>query len=231
MPHRRSHRPLAQRQVRREGTVKRSAGVVGQGQQADRARALRRAAARHHQPPEGPGTVRPGSVRWRGPCLPPAGAFHSRVGVAELVRAEPVHRSARCRPQGLPAPVHRDDGALVQGGTGASRHALGCGDRGQSRVARNPDLRHELRRREQEVDFHGPQLPVAAAGCAVDALLGEHRCRRRHRAVLRPFGHRQDHAVQRSGPPVDRRRRARLERSRRVQLRRRLLCQDHPPLR
>jgi phosphoenolpyruvate carboxykinase (ATP) len=32
-----------------------------------------------------------------------------------------------------------------------------------------------LRGRDQEVDLHGPQLPAAAAGCALDALLGQHR--------------------------------------------------------
>ena len=65
---------------------------------------------------------------------------------------------------------------------------------------------------------------------AVDALLGEHRRGRRHGAVLRPVRHRQDDAVERSGTPVDWRRRARLERSRRVQLRRRLLREDDSPV-
>ena len=40
------------------------------------------------------------------------------------------------------------------------------------------DRRHQLRRRDQEVDLHRPELPAAAAGRAVDALLGEHRRRR-----------------------------------------------------
>ena len=45
---------------------------------------------------------------------------------------------------------------------------------------------------------------------------------------LRAFGHRQDHAFRRSRAPVDRRRRAWLERPRGLQFRRRLLCQVHP---
>ena len=53
---------------------------------------------------------------------------------------------------------------------------------------------------------------------------------RRHGALLRPVGHRQDDAVERSGSPADRRRRAWLERSRRVQLRRRLLREDDSPV-
>ena len=51
---------------------------------------------------------------------------------------------------------------------------------------------------------------------------------RRRRAVLRPVGHRQDDAVERSRAAADRRRRARLERSRRLQLRGRLLREDDP---
>ena len=78
--------------------------------------------------------------------------------------------------------------------------------------------------------FTRAQLPAAAEGRAVDALLGEHRPGRRHGALLRPLGHRQDDALERSGSAADRRRRARLERSRRLQLRRRLLREDDPAL-
>ena len=52
----------------------------------------------------------------------------------------------------------------------------------------------------------------------------------RRGAVLRAFGHRQDHAFGRSRAPPDRRRRARLERPRRLQFRGRLLRQVHPAL-
>ena len=46
--------------------------------------------------------------------------------------------------------------------------------------------------------FTRAQLHAAAAERAADALLGEHRRGRRRRAVLRPVGHRQDDAVERS---------------------------------
>jgi hypothetical protein len=59
---------------------------------------------------------------------------------------------------------------------------------------------------------------------------GQHRQGRRYRAVLRPLRHRQDDAVERSGAAPDRRRRARLERHRRVQLRGRLLRQGDQAL-
>ncbi len=89
---------------------------------------------------------------------------------------------------------------------------------------------HELRRRNQEIGLHGPQLPAAAARRVVDALLGQHRRRRGRRAVLRPLGHREDDAVERSRTASDRGRRARLERSGRLQLRGWLLRQDDQAL-
>ncbi len=48
--------------------------------------------------------------------------------------------------------------------------------------------------------------------------------------VLRPVRHGQDHALRRPAPPAHRRRRARLERPRRLQRGGRLLRQGHPPL-
>ena len=49
------------------------------------------------------------------------------------------------------------------------------------------------------------------------------------RYLLRPFRHRQDHPFHRSQASADRRRRARLGRQRRLQLRGRLLCKGHQP--
>ncbi len=94
--------------------------------------------------------------------------------------------------------------------------------------AAGPDRRLALRRRDQEDHLHGAQLPAAARGRHVDALLGQRRAQGRHGAVLRPLGHRQDHAFGRPEAPADRRRRARLERQRHLQLRGRLLRQGHP---
>ena len=84
-----------------------------------------------------------------------------------------------------------------------------------------------LRRRDQEVHLHDPELHAPAAGRVVDALFGEHRRRRRHGALLRALWHGQDDALERSRAPPDRRRRAWVERYRRLQFRRRLLRQGH----
>ena len=51
--------------------------------------------------------------------------------------------------------------------------------------------------------------------------------RQEYRHLLWSFRHRQDHAVYRPQAPADRRRRARLGRQWRVQLRRRMLCKGH----
>ena len=48
--------------------------------------------------------------------------------------------------------------------------------------------------------FTRAQLPPAVPGRAADALLGERRAGGRHRHLLRPVRHRQDHAVGRSHP-------------------------------
>ena len=90
--------------------------------------------------------------------------------------------------------------------------------------------RHGICRRNEEVHLRGDELRAARARRVSHALLGEHWRRRRDRAVLRTFRHRQDHTLRRSRPPPDWRRRARLERDRRLQLRRRLLRQVHSPL-
>ena len=90
--------------------------------------------------------------------------------------------------------------------------------------------RHHVRRRDQEVPLLGHELPAARAQRAAHALLGHGRQEGRRGSLLRPLGHRQDHAVGRPDPPPHRRRRARLERPRRVQLRGRMLRQGHPPL-
>ena len=65
---------------------------------------------------------------------------------------------------------------------------------------------------------------------AADALGRQRGAGRRHGRLLRPVGHRQDDALGRPGAHPDRRRRARLGPRRRLQLRGRLLRQDHPPV-
>ena len=78
--------------------------------------------------------------------------------------------------------------------------------RGQFREEAGADRRNQLCRRDEEVDFQRAQLPAAAAGRAVDALLGQRRSIGRRGALFRAVGHWQDHALERSRAPADRRR-------------------------
>ena len=72
------------------------------------------------------------------------------------------------------------------------------------------------------LNYYLPEKGVMPMHCS--ANVG---ARRRHGDLLRPVGHRQDHAVGGSEPDADRRRRAWLGRGRRLQFRRRLLRQMH----
>ena len=204
---------------------------VGQGQSGDRPRPFRRPEARDAGASRRPRALRTGPLRRGRPQVSPAGALHPGARLAELVRPQPVHRPAGGGPAGVCSAVHGDHGAELQGVTGASRHSLGCRHRPQHRDTRSADRGHQLRRREQEIDFHGSELPVAPPGRVVDALLGEYRSRWGHSALLRAVGHRKDHALLGSRATADRRRRARLERRRGLQLRRRLLREDDSALR
>jgi hypothetical protein len=150
-------------------------------------------------------TSSPGTTSSSAPCwCAPSG---------ELPASSPNSRSSTCRAS---APIPR--------ATAAARD----GDRGQPHREDDPDRRHRLCRRDEEVGVRPPQLSAARQGRDADALLGQYRPERRHRRLLRPFRHRQDDALRRRQPHPDRRRRAWLVRHRRLQLRRRLLRQDDP---
>ena len=99
------------------------------------------------------------------------------------------------------------------------------------RPAPRADRRHRICRRDQEMRVRLSEFHAAGQGRAADALLGQCRPARRQRRVLRPFRHRQDHAVRRRLAHPDRRRRAWLERSRPLQFRGRLLRQGDQSLR
>ena len=83
-----------------------------------------------------------------------------------------------------------------------------CRDR--FRPQDRPDRRVLLCRRDEEERVHHAELLSARQGRDADALFGQCRARGRCRDLLRPVRHRQDHAVGRSEPHADRRRRARL---------------------
>ena len=120
--------------------------------------------------------------------------------------------------------------AQLQGRSGAPRLPQRHGDRGQLHRQVDPDRQHRIFGRDEEGRVRPAQLPAPRAGRDADALLGQHRRRRQERDLLRPVGHRQDHAVGRRQPHPDRRRRTWLVGPGGVQLRRRLLRQDDQPV-
>ncbi len=102
--------------------------------------------------------------------------------------------------------------------------------RPELRAAGVGDPGHRVRRRDEEGRLHGDELPDAQGRRALHALLGQRRAHGRRLALLRPLGHRQDHALRRVAPQAHRRRRTLLERRGHLQHRGRLLRQVHPPL-
>ena len=184
LPDRPAHRPVAERQVPRPRALERSAHRLGRGQPADGAGAVRRAAPRHPRVAGGQRAVRAGLLRRRRPAVPPADPRHHRVRLAQPVRPQPVHRRSRPRRRRrsgaepftvIDAPSFKADPA--RHGT-ASEVVIAL----NFARAAGAHRRHELRRRDQEVDLQRPELPAAAAGRAADALLGQ---RRRRRATWR----------------------------------------------
>ncbi len=231
MPHRRPHRPLAERQVRRQGAVERSATSGGARSTSRSSRRTSTRCARHRRAPR---RARNSSSRICTPaptrtiacrCASSSELAWQNLFVRNLFIVPPAADLAGFQPQFtvMTAPSFKADPARhgTRSDVGiavnlASREVLICGTSyaGENKKSIFTVLNY--------------LLPLQRR--AVDALLGEHRPGRRHGALLRPVGHRQDDAVERSGSPADRRRRARLERSRRVQLRRRLLREDDPAL-
>ena len=155
-----------------------------------------------------------------------------RIRLALAVHPPAADPSGARRARGLHAGHDHHRHAVVQAGRQASRRPRRLRHAGRDRLhpQDRPDLRLVLRGRDEEVGVHDAELLSAGAGRHADALLGQRRQGRRQRAVLRPVRHRQDHAVGRSEPHPDRRRRDRLVAERHLQLRGRLLRQDHQAL-
>ena len=137
------------------------------------------------------------------PDLPPVGALRPGICLAQPVRPEPVHRAAhRAIWRASQAAVHRPDGAVLQGRSGQARHAVRRRHCPQHGGARSDHRRHQLRRREQEVDLHRAELRAAAAGRARHALLGQHRRRlatRRSSSACRAPARRRSRAIRSAG--------------------------------
>ena len=181
---------------------------------------------------EGQDAVRAGPLRRRRSEVPHQGARLHRIAWHSLFIRQLLIRPERAELASfvpdmtiIDMPSFKPDPKRHGGREGSDTHG-----RDRLHPQDRADLRLVLRRRDEEVGVHHAQLLSAGAGRDADALLGQRRQGRRQRAVLRPLRHRQDHAVGRSEPHPDRRRRDRLVAARHLQFRRRLLRQDHQAL-
>ena len=216
-------------QVPRARAEHRGQGLVGDLQPPLQRREVQRPFRPGAGLPAGRGALRPGLPRRRRPRLPDADPDHHRDtpgrACSRATCSSPstprTTSSGTCRSS--PSWPPRAS-APTRASTAPDRHR----HHHQLRSAPGADLQHLLRRRDQEDHLHGPQLPAAVPRSHADALLGQRRLRRRRGPLLRPLGHRQDDPVRRPQAPPDRRRRARLELDRSVQLRGGLLRQGDP---
>ena len=181
---------------------------------------------------EGQDALRAGPLRRRRSEVPDQGPRLHRIRLALAVHPPTADPSGARGARELRAGHDHHRHAVVQAGPQASRRPRGLRHAGGDRFhpQDRADLRLVLRGRDEEVGVHHAELLSAGAGRDADALLGQRRQERRQRAVLRPLRHRQDHAVGRSEPHPDRRRRDRLVAAGHLQFRGRLLRQDHQAL-
>ena len=161
--------------VREPGS--RGADLVGRHQRAARRGALRRAPAEGRRLPRGAQERLYVIDAFAG-----ADPAH-RIGV-RVITASPYHalfaKTMFIRPTDEELDAARAGGARApraggRGRPGRRRHAHRRLRRAPSEPHRGRDRRHLLRRRDQEVDLHRHERPVAARGRLPDALLGERR--------------------------------------------------------
>ena len=230
-PDRAPHRPLAARQVHRRRADDPRPHLVGPGQPADQRGPLRPAARRASSPTSPTATCTPSTPRSAPtPAHRRALRVYTETAWASLF-ARNLFRRAAARATRPATPTSRSS---------ASRRSR------PTRRPRAPAPRRRscvhLQRMEviivgteyageiKKSRLHGHERPAARRGRAADALGDQRRRGGRPGDLLRPVGDGQDDAVGRPAAEPDRRRRARLGRRRRLQLRGRLLRQDHPPL-
>ncbi len=229
--HRALHRPLAEGQVHRPRIRLRGPDLVERHQRRDLRGALRRLAREGRRAPRAARRLRDRRLLRRRPEASALGARRHDAPVPRALREDDVHRARRGRARGFRAGRARAPRAGGRGRPGGGRHADGGLHLPPPDAQGDPDRRHLLRRRDQEVRLHADERPAAARGRDADALLGERLAGRPgRRGLLRPLRHGQDDAFGRSRAVADRGRRARLGRRRRLQLRGRLLRQDDQPL-
>ena len=197
------------------------------GNQSITLRAVRRALCRLPQARRRHDAVRAGPLWRRRSDFSDQDPRLHRTCLALAVHPHAADPSRGVGARELRARTHHHRPAELPRRSQTSRRAFGERRRDRFRPQDRPDRRVLLCRRDEEVGLHHAELLSARQGRDADALLGQCRPRRRHRDLLRPVRHRQDHAVGRSQAHADRRRRARLGPGRRLQFRRRLLRQVH----
>ena len=170
-------------------------------------------------------------------CFIGAAAAHRRslrvyteTAWASIFARNLFRRPSRAAAGRLRAQLHDHLRPVVPGGSRTRRDPHRHRDPRPPRADGDHHRRDRIRRRDQEERLHGHELPHARRRRAADARGHQRRPGRRPGGLLRAVGHGQDDPVGRPAAQPHRRRRARLGRRHRVQLRGRLLRQDDPPV-
>ena len=152
---------------------------LGQDQQADLARALSRALQPHAGLCPAPRAVRARLLGRRRSRASHRRARGDRDRLAQPLRPQHVPPAAAARSWKASS---RNSPSCNLPGFQADpedrRHGVGLRHPGELQRARRGDLRHLVRRRDQEVGVHHPELPAARQERAADARLGQYRRRR-----------------------------------------------------
>ena len=106
--------------------------------------------------------LRPGPLRRLAARAPGQRPGDQRARLAQPVHPHPAGPPGSGRARRLRARVHDHRPAELPRRPGPARHPLGNGDRGQPDREADPDRRHGLCRRDEEVGVRHPQLPPAA---------------------------------------------------------------------
>jgi len=209
-----AHGAQRQGQVHRSGRRDRRHHLVGQDERPHDPQSFRVAQGRFPRAPRRTSTpLSPATVRRLAARAPRRGAGRHRIRLAQPVHPHLALSPHRGRARGFRGRIYDHRPAELPRRPGEARHAERNGDRGQFHREADPDRRHAICRRDEEVGVRHLELSAPGKGRDADALFGQHWRERRHRRLLRPFGHRQDDAVGRRLAHADRRRRARIPRS------------------